>query len=616
MSILLRLLHSEHHLTQAQFTMLTGQCGHHATAPLKALLDSQLMTAKQIADFITRHLKMRQIDIYAYAYVETCQQFDVPDLMQLYLALPISIQHEWLTLAVGDPTIPHLREDFQFATGLNIDVVVADAEQLQEAIAHYESSDHVSQSIPAQNRLDEYVIQEDSDNYQTTDIQPNDAPVTEFILQLIQEAHQKHASDIHFEPYENTYRIRMRINGLLLTTHTPSNKVSRRLASRLKVLADLNIAERRLPQDGRIKLGALLTIDIDLRISTLPTQWGEKIVIRLLNSHQMELHPDQLGFSAAQYEMFLQAIQHPQGMILITGPTGSGKTVTLYSALTWLNDESRNISTVEDPIEIALSGVNQIQVNEKIGLTFSHILRAMLRQDPDILMIGEIRDPETAQIAFRAAQTGHLVLSTLHTNSAHEALTRLFNMGLETYHILPTIRLVVAQRLLRKLCPRCKVAVQLSPELYQRWPILNHGQVYQPASQGCHACIAGYQGRFSIYDMYHPSQFPAFSDQELPPPEQHRLFPENDSAAGLWYEGLKKVRQGETAYEELVRVLGTPPVERTKTFSATPSQSQPSQSPQSLRQSSLPHSSLPQRGQPRSSQHATDKGDRHAARDT
>ncbi|KUJ00335.1 hypothetical protein VRK_04660 [Vibrio sp. MEBiC08052] len=545
---------------------------------------------------------MRQIDIHTYAYAETCRQLDVSDLMQLYLALPISIQHEWLTLAVGDPTIPHLREDFQFATGLNIDVVVADAEQLQEAIAHYESSDNIGHSIPAQNRLDEYVIQEDHDDYQTTDIRPNDAPVTQFIIQLIQEAHQRHASDIHFEPYEHTYRIRMRINGLLVTTHTPSSKVSRRLASRLKVLANLNIAERRLPQDGRIKLGALSTIDVDLRISTLPTQWGEKIVIRLLNSHQMELHPDQLGFSATQHEMFLQAIQHPQGMILITGPTGSGKTVTLYSALTWLNDESRNISTVEDPIEIALSGVNQIQVNEKIGLSFSHILRSLLRQDPDILMIGEIRDPETAEIAFRAAQTGHLVFSTLHTNSAYEALTRLIYMGLESYHILPTIRLVVAQRLLRKLCPRCKVAVQLPPELCRRWPILNNGRAYQPSSQGCHACIGGYQGRFSIYDMYYPTQFSVFSDNESHPRKQHMPLPENDTTTGLWQEGLEKVRQGVTAYEEIVRVLGTPPAEianATNTFSATQSQS----------------TCQPTQYQTTSSQHTTDRGDRYAAPD-
>ncbi|WP_198298099.1 GspE/PulE family protein [Vibrio gazogenes] len=603
MSILLRLLHSERHLTQEQFTMMTEQCGHHATAPLRVLLDSQLMTTRQIADFIAQHLKLRQIDIHAYAYTEICQQLEISDLMLLYLALPLSIQQEWLTLAVGDPTIPHLREDFQFATGLNIDVVVADAEQLQAAIAHYESSDKGGHTLPAQDRLDEYVIQEAHDDYQTTDIQPNDAPVTQFILQLIQEAHKRHASDIHFEPYENTYRIRMRINGLLLTTHTPSNKVSRRLASRLKVLANLNIAERRLPQDGRIKLGALLTIDVDLRISTLPTQWGEKIVIRLLNSHQMALHPDQLGFSAVQHEIFLQAIQHPQGMILITGPTGSGKTVTLYSALTWLNDESRNISTVEDPIEIALSGVNQIQVNDKIGMSFSHILRALLRQDPDTLMIGEIRDPETAEIAFRAAQTGHLVFSTLHTNSAHEALTRLLYMGLETYHILPTIRLVVAQRLLRKLCPHCKVAVQLAPELYQRWPILNNGQIYQPSAQGCHACIAGYQGRFSIYDMYQPTQLTSFSDTAFSdagfsdkashPVEKHIPSPGNSTTSGLWHEGLEKVRQGVTAYEEIVRVLGTPPAEATKVCSATPS---------------APH-------QPTSSQHAaesqytTDRGD-------
>ncbi|MDW6002994.1 GspE/PulE family protein [Vibrio mangrovi] len=559
MSVLLQRLQSEHHLTPEQFTMIDERCRDHSASALPVLLDSQLITARQLADFIAQHFKMRQIDINDHPYTDTCRQLDVSDLMILYLALPITIQNEWLTLAVGDPTIPHLQEDFQFATGLNIDVVVANAEQLQAAIKQYESDYKAGASLPAQNRLDEYVVQEESEYHLTENEQPNDAPVTQFILQLIQEAYQRNASDIHFEPYETTYRIRMRINGLLLTTHTPSNKVSRRLASRLKVLANLNIAERRLPQDGRIKINQLLPTDLDLRISTLPTQWGEKIVLRLLNSHRMKLHPDRLGFSEHQYHAFMQAIQNPQGMILITGPTGSGKTVTLYSALTWLNDDSRNISTVEDPVEIVLSGVNQTQINEKIGLTFSHILRAMLRQDPDILMIGEIRDPETADIAFRAAQTGHLVLSTLHTNSAREALTRLLQMGLEPYHVLPTIRLIVAQRLLRKLCPRCKIAAEPAQELVHHWPIFNKGHLYQASVQGCHACVAGYQGRFSIFELLLPEQLSDLKQvHSYNLPGRGTQSAEYHATDRLWYEGLNSVHLGITSYEEVVRVLGSP----------------------------------------------------------
>jgi type IV pilus assembly protein PilB len=315
----------------------------------------------------------------------------------------------------------------------------------------------------------------------------NDFPIINFVNNIIKEGIERNASDLHFEPYETTYRIRMRIDGVLYGVNQPDVMLAPRLTARIKIMAALDISEKRLPQDGRCKLELTPQQSISLRISTCPTLFGEKVVLRLLDVQTTQLGVEQLGFSSRQQQIFLENIYKQQGMILVTGPTGSGKTMTLYTALQLLNNTEKNISSAEDPVEIYLPGINQVQINNKTGLTFATALRAFLRQDPDIIMLGEIRDHETAEIAVKAAQTGHLVLSTLHTNSATETLNRLASIGIESFNIATSINLVIAQRLLRRLCSHCKV------------PHVNDSRFYE--ASGCNYCTAGYHGRIGIFEM-------------------------------------------------------------------------------------------------------------------
>lgn len=332
----------------------------------------------------------------------------------------------------------------------------------------------------------------------------DDAPIVKYINSILLDAVRKGASDLHFEPYEKKYRIRFRIDGILTEIATPPVNLANRFSARLKVMSKLDIAERRLPQDGRIKLRISKKRSVDLRVSTLPTIWGEKVVMRILDSSASSLDINILGYSDAQKDKYIKALAKPQGMILITGPTGSGKTVSLYTGLSILNTVERNISTAEDPVEINLTGINQVQINNKAGLTFASALRSFLRQDPDVVMVGEIRDLETAEIAIKAAQTGHLVLSTLHTNSASETLTRLLNMGVEGFNIASSVALIIAQRLARRLCPECKVEDKYSDAQLQKFgftaqQIEEGGMIYKPV--GCSKCNEGYKGRVGIYEV-------------------------------------------------------------------------------------------------------------------
>ncbi|RMD70095.1 MAG: type IV-A pilus assembly ATPase PilB, partial [Gammaproteobacteria bacterium] len=330
-----------------------------------------------------------------------------------------------------------------------------------------------------------------------------DAPIVRYVNKILIDAIKRGASDIHFEPYEKLCRVRYRIDGVLYEVATPPVTLSDRLVARVKVMANLDISERRIPQDGRIKLRLSRSHAIDFRVNTCPTLFGEKVVLRILDPSSAQIGIDALGFEPDQKETFLQYIHRPQGMILVTGPTGSGKTVTLYTALNILNTPEKNISTAEDPVEIYVNGINQVHINPKVGLTFAEALRAFLRQDPDIIMVGEVRDLETADIAIKAAQTGHLVLSTLHTNDAPQTLTRLVNMGVPPYNIAASVNLIIAQRLARKLCNHCKLPLRIPREELLREGFheeeVDKIKIYRPV--GCDQCTHGYKGRTGIFQV-------------------------------------------------------------------------------------------------------------------
>lgn len=418
--------------------------------------------------------------------------------------LPLGKRGRTMFLAVVDPTNIQTIEDFEFNTGLNAEVVVVEYDKLHRLIDKlFDSSMGGDFSESDWDLGSMGIAQEEEEETQGVQVDKEDQPIIAFINKMLLDAIRKGASDLHFEPYEKSYRIRFRIDGILHEMASPPVALSTRLSARLKVMSRLDIAEKRVPQDGRIKLKLSAKKSIDFRVSTLPTLWGEKIVMRILDSDSAMLGIDVLGYEENQKQLYLDALAQPQGMILVTGPTGSGKTVSLYTGLAILNTSETNISTAEDPVEINLPGVNQVQVNPRAGLTFASALKAFLRQDPDVVMVGEIRDLETAEIAIKAAQTGHLVLSTLHTNSAPETLTRLLNMGVPSYNVASSVSLIIAQRLARRLCGQCK-----QPEVLPEAELLRQGftpqqlpnvKVFKPV--GCEHCTNGYKGRVGIYEV-------------------------------------------------------------------------------------------------------------------
>ncbi len=385
----------------------------------------------------------------------------------------------------------------------------------------------------------------------------DDAPIVRYVNKILVDAINGGASDIHFEPYEKKFRIRFRQDGLLNEVGAPPVNLAGRLVARLKVMSRMNIAERRVPQDGRIKLKLSRNRDIDFRVNTLPTLYGEKVVLRILDSSTAQVGVDKLGFEEAQKDAFLDAIGKPYGMVLVTGPTGSGKTVSLYSALNLLNKADVNISTVEDPVEIQVTGINQVNMNPKTGLTFAAALRAFLRQDPDIIMVGEIRDLETAEIAVKAAQTGHLVLSTLHTNDAPQTLTRLANMGVAPFNIASSVLLIMAQRLARRLCEHCKAEDDIPQEAlleegFTQEDVRGGIKIYKPV--GCSMCTNGYKGRVGIFQVMPVSEEMGRMIMEggnaIQLADRARLEGVND----LRTSGLRKVKEGITSLEEINRV--------------------------------------------------------------
>jgi type IV pilus assembly protein PilB len=425
------------------------------------------------------------------------------DLIDKHRAFPLFLRGNSLFLAVSDPTDQNVIDAISFSSGFRVEPILVAPNHLEAAIDRAQNAAHPVFDDFEEEGLEEIGFQLDTDQSEDeSDPAVDETPVVRFINKVLLDGIRKGASDIHFEPYETSYRIRYRLDGVLSMAASPPIQMSRRLSSRLKVMAGLDIAEKRIPQDGRIKLNLSRKKSIDFRVSTCPIMFGEKVVLRILDSSSTRLGIEGLGFEPYQQETFHSSVIKPYGMILVTGPTGSGKTVTLYTALNILNDEGRNISTVEDPVEIRVAGINQVQQNAKQGMTFARALRSFLRQDPDVIMVGEIRDLETAEIAIKAAQTGHLVFSTLHTNDAPQSITRLMNMGVPTYNITSAVNLVIAQRLMRRL-HKCKQPDDMPKEaLLQagfREDEIDDLKIYKPI--GCADCHLGYRGRSGVFEV-------------------------------------------------------------------------------------------------------------------
>ena len=429
-------------------------------------------------------------------------------LMAKHHAVPIFRRGHNLYVAVSDPLNLSALDEFKFAAGINTDAVLVDDAALSKLIADLgEQSggfDSDMASLGADGEYDleigEGKIEEEDEAHDSAD----DTPIVRFVNKVLLDAIKQGASDIHFEPYEKDYRVRFRTDGILREVVKPPRNLAPRLAARLKVMSQMDISERRIPQDGRIQMKLSKNRAIDFRVNTLPTMYGEKIVLRILDPTSAQMGIDALGYEEDQKALFVEALKKPQGMILVTGPTGSGKTVSLYTGLGILNQPERNISTAEDPVEINMAGINQVLVNNKVGLNFAEALRSFLRQDPDVIMVGEIRDLETAEIGIKAAQTGHLVLSTVHTNSAAETVTRLLNMGVPAFNIAASVTLIIAQRLARRLCGQCaeleiSVPQEALIELGFSHEQLSTAQIKRPL--GCSQCKDGYKGRVGIYEV-------------------------------------------------------------------------------------------------------------------
>ncbi|APP05601.1 type IV-A pilus assembly ATPase PilB [Vibrio harveyi] len=545
-------------LTFSQEESLLEQAKASGISMPEALLSSGFFQSHELTERLSSIFGLSCTSLSQYEYSSLCQKLGLRDLITRHNALPLNRTSSTLILAVADPTNLQAEDDFRFATGLQVELVLADFKELTAAIRRlYGRALGQEKSGLKEINQDELaglvdIGEDEIENIE--DLSQDESPVSRYINQILLDAVRKGASDIHFEPYENMYRVRLRCDGILIEIQQPPSHLSRRLSARIKILSKLDIAERRLPQDGRIKLKLNQDTAIDMRVSTLPTLFGEKIVLRLLDSSSAALDINKLGYSDHQKQLYLEALRRPQGMILMTGPTGSGKTVSLYTGLSILNKTEINISTAEDPVEINLPGINQVQVQPKIGFGFAEALRSFLRQDPDVVMVGEIRDLDTAEIAIKASQTGHLVLSTLHTNSAAETVIRLSNMGVESFNLASSLSLIIAQRLARKLCPHCRLPQEPNSQL-QHIGITSTEDIFQANPDGCNECTQGYSGRTGIYEVMKFDE--SLSNALIKGASVHELekLAIANGMQTLQMSGIEKLKQGVTSFSELQRVL-------------------------------------------------------------
>jgi type IV pilus assembly protein PilB len=523
------------------------------------LVDNKLANALQIAQSASEEFGVPLVDIDAISIEPEVVKLVNEKLIHKHKTMPLFKRGNRLFVAISDPTNLQALDEIKFHVGMTTEAILACDDRLTAFIEKHLAENDTSLSDLGDSDLDDvdFVDDEAKKDDGPSDSEVDDTPVVRFVNKVLLDAINKGASDIHFEPYEKTYRVRFRTDGILAEVASPPLAMSMRLSARIKVMSRMDISERRIPQDGRIKLNLSKTRAIDFRVNTCPTLFGEKIVLRILDPSSAKMGIDALGFEPEQKKILLENLHKPYGMFLVTGPTGSGKTVTLYTGVNILNQPEINISTAEDPVEINLPGVNQVNVNAKVGLDFSSALRAFLRQDPDVILVGEIRDLETAEIAIKAAQTGHMVLSTLHTNDAPQTLTRMVNMGIPPFNIASAVNLIIAQRLARRLCTHCKKLVDipkeaLTEEGFTQEQIEKGIKIYGPV--GCDQCTNGYKGRVGIYQVMQISAEIGRLIMEgctsLDVAEQAQKEGVND----LRQSGLMKIISGHTSLEEINRV--------------------------------------------------------------
>ncbi|MFG0806305.1 type IV-A pilus assembly ATPase PilB [Pseudomonas fluvialis] len=522
------------------------------------LVQNKLVKARTLAELLCEQFGIAMLDLSSIDKDSQPRDLLSEKLARQHRVLPLYKRGTKLFIALSDPANHQAVTDVQFSTGLTTEALLVEDDKLGNAIDKFYESDTSALGDLGDVDLDGLDVSNANDDSKDAGSgdDSDDAPVVRFVNKMLLDAIKGGSSDLHFEPYEKAYRVRFRTDGILHEVARPPIQLAPRLSARLKVMAGLDISERRKPQDGRIKMKISKSKSIDFRVNTLPTLWGEKIVMRILDASSAQMGIDALGYEEEQKELYLNALKQPQGMILVTGPTGSGKTVSLYTGLNILNTPDVNISTAEDPVEINLEGINQVNVNPKQGMDFTQALRAFLRQDPDIIMVGEIRDLDTASIAVKAAQTGHMVMSTLHTNSAAETLTRLRNMGVPSFNIATSVNLIIAQRLARKLCSSCKKVVDIPREtlLAEGFPEDKIGtfKIYGPV--GCENCKNGYKGRVGIYEVV--KNTPALQRIIMEEGNSIDIAAQmrKDGFNDLRTSGLLKAMQGVTSLEEVNRV--------------------------------------------------------------
>lgn len=546
-------------LEHSQAEKINKQAETDKLSFISVAISSKVIKAVDIATLAAEEFGLPLMDLNAFDFELSPQDLVSPDLIDKHRVLPLFSRGTRLYIAQSDPSNIVAIDEIKFNTGLNVECILVEEDKLAKAVDQFLSAND-SAFGDLDDELDDVDLEDPEAEAKKREADQesagDDAPIVKFINKMLLDAIKMGSSDLHFEPYEKRYRVRYRTDGVLHEVSSPPVNLAGKIAARLKVMSKMDISERRIPQDGRIKMKISKNKAIDFRVNTLPTLFGEKIVLRILDPSSAQLGIDMLGYEPEQKALYMEALGKPQGMILVTGPTGSGKTVSLYTGLNILNVEGTNISTAEDPVEINLEGINQVNVNAKVGLDFASALRSFLRQDPDVVMVGEIRDLETASIAIKAAQTGHMVMSTLHTNSAPETLTRLANMGVPNFSIATSVSLIIAQRLARRLCSNCKVPAELPDQVLQEAgftkELLVDANIYKPV--GCDNCKEGFKGRVGIYEVVKVTDSISRIIMEGGNAIEIADAARKEGFNDLRISALMKVAQGITSLEEANRV--------------------------------------------------------------